>query len=164
MVLSSAASSGGAAAGAGAVESKPAGEVGQEAPLGLGLRAVGIADADRHLVRELAQLRAREVGRSSLDRAPLQQDILIKPRQVDLGVAGEPVGDTAQLLALALVFPAIGEGGEKTQGEDSGLLGLGHGPSVSEAAMARNRRFTACGSGCGSRPEVLAACTPGRAR
>ncbi len=102
-------------------------QVFQKLLLGRTRNAIGIADADCHLV---CQLLVRRIGerRSCLRNVDALEDyILVERAQLRAAaLAGERVDDAANLLAFAVALAAIGESGEQGDGEDGLLLWRGH--------------------------------------
>jgi hypothetical protein len=85
----------------------------QELLLGGTRDTVRIADADGHLVRQLLVCGISERRCCLREVDALEQHILVERAQLrTAALARERVGDAADLLALALVFCAIGECGE----------------------------------------------------
>ena len=145
---------GGTGFGLAALETQMAAQGLQEGALGVALDTIGVADADRHLVGELAVLGLRERGGGIGQRHPLEQHILIDAGERRAGTARERLGGVAHGGALGVGLAAIGEGGLDEDVEDGSLFGgvhLGWGPSV-RAAGARAGFWTMAVRGS-SRPQ-----------
>lgn len=109
--------------GGGAVELQRRGEA-REIGLFVILEvSVGVADADRHFIGELAMLGRRECGGGVVERNLLEQDPLVERLQVGrAGFVAEGIGEAADLLTLSRVVGAVGKGSEQGDGEDGVLL------------------------------------------
>jgi hypothetical protein len=89
-----------------------------EFALGRVLRAVRIADAQRHFKRELSRLLRTQCSRHLREVGFVDQHFTVKTGQVESGVRSQRIGDALDLGTLALVLQAVGKSGHQRDGQD----------------------------------------------
>ena len=91
--------------------------------LGIALRAIGVAHANRHFVGKLAVTRIVQRSASIGQRNTFEQDILIEAAEFRCAsLIRKRLGQTANLIAFAVVLVTVRKGGQQGDGEDGFLL------------------------------------------
>ncbi len=106
------------------------------------MNAVGIADADGHLERELSQFSGIECRDCRFQSNPAKQHVLIHLHQVDAAVGAQRFSNLADMVSFTLVLVLVGEGGHQADGDDgTGLFDL-HGEILSCLGKVGASRIT----------------------